>query len=161
MLVLLPPSEGKEAPRRGKPLDPAALAYAEALAVPRAAVLDAAGPALREAPTAAAMKVYTGVLFQALRLPDLPGPARRRVLIFSGLWGVVRPGDRIPGYKLPGRRRSSRSRPARRPLARPVARRAPRPGARRRPALGPLRDDVVTAPGDGRDRPRVHAPTAR
>jgi cytoplasmic iron level regulating protein YaaA (DUF328/UPF0246 family) len=23
------------------------------------------------------------------------------VLIFSGLWGVVRPGDRIPGYKLP------------------------------------------------------------
>jgi uncharacterized protein len=101
MLVLLPPSEGKEAPRRGKPLDPAALAYAEALAAPRAAVLDAVGPALREAPTAAAMKVYTGVLFQALRLPELPGPARRRALIFSGLWGVVRPGDRIPGYKLP------------------------------------------------------------
>ena len=23
------------------------------------------------------------------------------MLIFSGLWGVVRPGDRIPGYKLP------------------------------------------------------------
>ena len=51
MLVLLPPSEGKEAPRRGKPLDPAALAYAEALAAPRAAVLDAAGPALRDAPS--------------------------------------------------------------------------------------------------------------
>jgi cytoplasmic iron level regulating protein YaaA (DUF328/UPF0246 family) len=101
MLILLPPSEGKQAPRRGKPLDLAALAYAEALVAPRGAVLDAVGPALREAPTAAAMRVYTGVLFQALRLAELPGPARRRVLIFSGLWGVVRPGDRIPGYKLP------------------------------------------------------------
>ena len=101
MLVLLPPSEGKTAPRRGKPLALDALAYAEALAAPRAAVLDALGAGLREAPTAAAMKIYTGVLYQALGLPDLSGTARRRVLIFSGLWGVVRPGDRIPGYKLP------------------------------------------------------------
>jgi cytoplasmic iron level regulating protein YaaA (DUF328/UPF0246 family) len=41
------------------------------------------------------------VLYQRLALTELPAAARRRVLIFSGLWGVVRPGDRIPGYKLP------------------------------------------------------------
>jgi cytoplasmic iron level regulating protein YaaA (DUF328/UPF0246 family) len=101
VLVLLPPSEGKAAPRRGKPLQLARLAYAEALSPARAQLLDAVEPGLREAPTAAATKVYTGVLFQALRLEALPAPARRRVLIFSGLWGVVRPGDRIPAYKLP------------------------------------------------------------
>jgi cytoplasmic iron level regulating protein YaaA (DUF328/UPF0246 family) len=101
MLVLLPPSEGKEPPRRGRPVDLGALAHADALTSARERVLDALDPALREAPAAAAAKVYTGVLFQALRLPELPAPARRRVLIFSGLWGVVRPGDRIPAYKLP------------------------------------------------------------
>jgi len=101
VLVLLPPSEGKSAPRRGKPVDLGSLAYAGELEAPRAAVLGALDPVLRAAPTAAAMKVYTGVLYQALGLPELPGTARRRALIFSGLWGVVRPGDRIPGYKLP------------------------------------------------------------
>jgi hypothetical protein len=101
--VLLPPSEGKTAPRRGKPLDLAALAYADELGATRERVLTAldAGAALRAAPTAAAAKVYTGVLYQRLGLAELPAPARRRVLIFSGLWGVVRPGDRIPAYKLP------------------------------------------------------------
>ena len=101
MLVLLPPSEGKTAPRRGKPVEPAALAFAEALTPLREALLDAVDPGLRAAPSAAAAKVYTGVLFQALGLPSVPGTARRRVLVFSGLWGVVRPGDRIPAYKLP------------------------------------------------------------
>jgi cytoplasmic iron level regulating protein YaaA (DUF328/UPF0246 family) len=101
MLVLLPPSEGKRAPRRGRPLDLGALVHADGLTPARERVLDALDPALRDAPAAAAAKVYAGVLFQALRLPELPAPARRRVLIFSGLWGVVRPGDRIPAYKLP------------------------------------------------------------
>ncbi len=101
MLVLLPPSEGKTAPRRGKPADLGALAFADALRPVREELLDALDPGLRAAPAAAAAKVYTGVLFQALGLPELPAPARRRVLIFSGLWGVVRPGDRIPAYKLP------------------------------------------------------------
>jgi cytoplasmic iron level regulating protein YaaA (DUF328/UPF0246 family) len=40
------------------------------------------------------------VLYERLGLPELPAPARRRVLIFSALWGVVRPDDRIPAYKL-------------------------------------------------------------
>ena len=101
MLVLLPPSEGKQAPRRGRPVDLGALAFADALTPARAQVLDAVDPGLRAAPAAAAATVYAGVLFQALGLAELPAAARRRVLIFSGLWGVLRPGDRIPAYKLP------------------------------------------------------------
>jgi cytoplasmic iron level regulating protein YaaA (DUF328/UPF0246 family) len=101
VLVLLPPSEGKTAPHRGKPAELGALAFADALTPLRAELVDAVDPGLRSVPSAAAAKVYTGVLFQALGLPELPGAARRRVLIFSGLWGVVRPGDRIPAYKLP------------------------------------------------------------
>jgi uncharacterized protein len=100
VLVLLPPSEGKTAPRRGRPVDLAALAHPE-LAEPRAAVLDALDPRLRDAPAARAREVYSGVLFQHLGLGELPARARRRVLIFSALWGVVAPDDRIPAYKLP------------------------------------------------------------
>lgn len=100
MLVLLPPSEGKAAPVRGAPVRLEKLAYPE-LTPLRERLLDALDPALRAAPAARAADVYTGVLFQALRLPELPAPARRRVLIASGLWGVLRPGDRIPAYKLP------------------------------------------------------------
>ena len=102
MLVLLPPSEGKTAPRRGKPADLAALAFADVLTSPRKRVLDAYDPALLDsAPSARASAVYTGVLYQRLGLPSLPAASRRRVLIFSALWGVVRPDDRIPAYKLP------------------------------------------------------------
>jgi cytoplasmic iron level regulating protein YaaA (DUF328/UPF0246 family) len=100
VLVLLPPSEGKTAPRRGRPVDLAALVHPE-LTARREALLDALDPGLRAAPSAAAGKVYTGVLYQRLGLPSLPAPARRRVLIASGLWGVLRPDDRIPAYKLP------------------------------------------------------------
>jgi cytoplasmic iron level regulating protein YaaA (DUF328/UPF0246 family) len=100
VLVLLPPSEGKTAPRRGRPVDLAALAH-PALTPRRVALLDVLDPGLRSAPSAAAAKVYTGVLFQRLRLPELPAAARRRVLIASGLWGVLAPDDRIPAYKLP------------------------------------------------------------
>ena len=127
MLVLLPPSEGKTPPRRGKSLELPSLAFADELGETRARVLGAleelcSGPvepalealglspgqtpevarnaALASAPTAKASAVYTGVLYERLGLPELPAAARRRVLIFSGLWGVVRPDDRIPAYKL-------------------------------------------------------------
>ena len=56
---------------------------------------------LLSAPAGAAADVYTGVLYDALDLPDLHrrGVATDDVLIFSGLWGVLRPGDRIPHYR--------------------------------------------------------------
>ena len=56
--------------------------------------------ALESAPAAPAAEVYTGVLYERLRLPELPAAARRRVLIASALWGVVAPDDRIPAYRL-------------------------------------------------------------
>jgi uncharacterized protein len=126
MLVLLPPSEGKAAPAAGEPVDLESLVHAELLGERRAALLDAlerlaalprrkavemlavsegqAGEVavdaeLREAPAAPAAEVYTGVLYDRLGLADLPAAARRRVLIASALWGVVRPEDRIPYYR--------------------------------------------------------------
>jgi hypothetical protein len=100
VLVILPPSEGKAAPVRGRPVDLERLVHPE-LNPRREALLDALGPALRLAPAAPASRVYTGVLFQRLRLAELRASARRRVLIASALWGVVRPDDRIPAYRLP------------------------------------------------------------
>ncbi|TMK55886.1 MAG: peroxide stress protein YaaA [Actinobacteria bacterium] len=100
MLVLLPPSEGKAEPAAGDPVDLGALAFADELSGRREQVLDAFDPGLRKAPAVPAAGVYTGVLFQRLELPTVPAKSRRRVLIFSALWGVVRPDDRIPFYKL-------------------------------------------------------------
>jgi len=128
VLVLLPPSEGKAAPTRGAPVDLSTLSATQ-LTQARERVLDelatvsarpdgpevlgvGAGVAedvrsnttLRTAHAAPAAHVYTGVLYAAARLPELTGTARRRagqsVRIFSGLWGVLAPGDRVPAYRL-------------------------------------------------------------
>ena len=101
MLVLVPPSEGKTVPEAGEAADLGSLAFAEELGGKREEVLNALDPRLREAPAAPAAEVYTGVLFKRLELPKLSAKARRQVLIASALWGVVRPDDRIPYYKLP------------------------------------------------------------
>ncbi|MGZ4492422.1 MAG: peroxide stress protein YaaA [Nocardioidaceae bacterium] len=132
MLILLPPSEGKTAPRRGKPFQPGSLSFSS-LADARAQVLDAlvslcttdaAGAArtlglgstqtaevarnalLREAPAARADRVYSGVLYEALGLDSLDAAARRRatswLAVTSGLFGLVRPADRIPAYRCSG-----------------------------------------------------------
>jgi cytoplasmic iron level regulating protein YaaA (DUF328/UPF0246 family) len=105
MLVLLPPSEGKAEPEEGAPVDLDSLVYSAELGEKRADLLEAFDPGLRPAPAAPASKVYTGVLFKRLELPELPVAARRRVLIASALWGVVRPDDRIPYYKFPPKTR--------------------------------------------------------
>lgn len=132
MRILLPPSEGKAAPAGGEAVDLDSLAFADVLTPPREALFDAlerlaglpigeaierlavskaqAGEVavdavLREAPTAPAAQVYTGVLYDRLRLPELPARARRRVLIASALWGFVRPEDRIPYYRLSAKAR--------------------------------------------------------
>lgn len=55
------------------------------------------------APTGPASSVYTGVLYDRLGFNELSPMAKRRaarsLLIASGLWGVTRPGDRIPYYR--------------------------------------------------------------
>lgn len=138
MLVLLPPSEGKAADGSGAPLKPQTLSL-PGLAPARAAVLEelvelcagdelkarevlglseglrgevAKNVRLRTAAARPAGEIYTGVLYDALGLADLPAAARGlaedALLVFSGLWGAVRITDRIPSYrcsmgvKLPG-----------------------------------------------------------
>ncbi len=99
MLVLLPPSEGKAQPEKGDPVELDSLVFAAELGEQRARLLEALDPGLCDAPAAPAAEVYTGVLFKRLELPKLSARARRRVLIASALWGVVRPDDRIPAYR--------------------------------------------------------------
>lgn len=132
MLILLPPSEGKTAPPRGKPLDLAALTCPE-LTDARRAVIDALvglcsgdvakaaevlevgatqhdlvalNAGLADAPTARADAVYSGVVYDALDARTLSTAARRRassrLAVTSSVFGVVRPGDRIPAYRLSG-----------------------------------------------------------
>lgn len=132
MLILLPPSEGKAAPARGRPLDLAGLSH-PALTAAREEVLEALtglcsgdpqhaartlgiGPTqtqevrrnatLRTAPTARADRVYTGVLYEALDLASLDPASRRRatrwLLTTSSLFGLLGPADRIPSYRLAG-----------------------------------------------------------
>ncbi len=96
MLVLLPPSRGQAAPGHGRRAGLSTLVYSR-LRAPRERLIDAVDPRLRTAPAIPAAELYTGVLFTALGLPDLPWGG---VLIASALWGVVRPGDRIPAYRL-------------------------------------------------------------
>ncbi|GGD30219.1 peroxide stress protein YaaA [Nocardioides daphniae] len=132
MLILLPPSEGKTAPSRGKPLDLATLSH-PTLTETRSCVLKhlvtlcegdeleaaatlglgakqvdlvARNAALATAPTARADAVYTGVLYDALDFATLSSAAKRRatsrVGIASALFGLLSPGDRIPAYRLSG-----------------------------------------------------------
>jgi hypothetical protein len=96
VLVLLPPSQGKASPDRGRRMGLSTLVYTR-LREPRERLIDAVDPGLRAAPAVPAAELYTGVLFAALGLVDLPWEG---VLIASALWGVVRPGDRIPAYRL-------------------------------------------------------------
>jgi uncharacterized protein len=132
MLMLLPPSEGKSTPTRGAALRPTELGFPELIeprrqvlealvahcvADPRQAAENLGlGPSqtelvtrnaqLRTAPTARADQIYTGVLYQALDLASMPASARRRaasnIVVTSALFGVIRPHDRIPPYRLSG-----------------------------------------------------------
>ncbi len=130
--MLLPPSEGKSAARRGRALDLEGLSF-PALTGARERVLDAleqlcgGDPSvaaktlglgatqhdlvdldarLRTAPTQRADQTYTGVLYDALDVATLTASAKRRtatrLAVTSSLFGVVRPGDRIPAYRLSG-----------------------------------------------------------
>ena len=94
-LVLLPPSETKHEPARGKPLDLAALSF-PTLAPLREALLD---DDLRRAPTTTAARLYTGVLYAALDIATLPSGAARALVIVSAQFGALRAADRVPAYR--------------------------------------------------------------
>ncbi|MET9509004.1 peroxide stress protein YaaA [Streptomyces flavidovirens] len=138
MLVLLPPSEGKAASGAGAPLKPESLSLPELAGARAAVLDElvelcaadeekarlvlglseglrgeiAKNVGLRTAGARPAGEIYTGVLYDALGLATLDAAARERarqsLLVFSGLWGAVGIGDRIPSYrcsmgvKLPG-----------------------------------------------------------
>ena len=95
MLTLLPPSEGKADPARGRQLDLAALSF-PGLLPERERLAD---PELLARPARPAREIYTGVLYAALGLATLPAAAQRRIVIVSAQYGAVRPGDRIATYK--------------------------------------------------------------
>ncbi|MFB4281582.1 YaaA family protein [Nonomuraea sp. MTCD27] len=126
MLILLPPSEGKASEGNGPPvgelsfpaLDKARKRVLNGLvrASKRRDALDVLGltpglagelaknTELKTAPTLPAAELYTGVLYDNLGLATLDEESRRRaeerLVIFSGLWGVVKITDRIPPYRL-------------------------------------------------------------
>lgn len=126
MLILLPPSEGKASEGSGPPVGELSFSSlskhrtralnALIRASKRRDALETLGLTpglagelaknleLKTAPTLPAADLYTGVLYDNLGLGTLDGEARSRaeesVLIFSGLWGVVRITDRIPPYRL-------------------------------------------------------------
>ncbi len=105
-VLLLPPSEGKALGGRGPSWRPGVMRFdlddarrmvmQRALGSERAAVVDG--------PTMKAIDRYTGVLYGGLDYRNLDRTLRGRidaqVIVFSGLFGLVAPGDPIPFYKL-------------------------------------------------------------
>jgi len=130
VLILLPPSESKTPPVAGDPLRLESLDVPELVPTrerlirtlvtvcqgqrTRAMKRLGLGPTqadavernarLLEEPTARADKVYTGVLYEAWSPGTLGTDARKRadesVAVASALFGLVRPGDHIPAYRL-------------------------------------------------------------
>jgi cytoplasmic iron level regulating protein YaaA (DUF328/UPF0246 family) len=129
VLLLLPPSEGKAPGGTGRPLDLPGLSF-PGLTAARERVLDAlvaaattdpAGlqkalgapdgevekdAALRTSRTLPALRRYTGIVYEQLGYETLSSAGRRRanasVVVASALFGLVRPTDRIPAYRLSG-----------------------------------------------------------
>ena len=129
VLVLLPPSEGKASGGRRAPLDLDALSF-PTLAGVRARLVDAVqdlarrDPAglraalgcsaeqaaldahLTTSPTLPALARYTGVVYDALSPATLSPGAKRRangtLVVCSSLFGLLRPRDPVPAYRLSG-----------------------------------------------------------
>lgn len=130
LVLLPPSEAKAKSPSRGRPLDLAAMAFpelAEARAAivqslvsvcdgdrevalqtlglpPGLAAQIEVNRRLLQSATRPVADLYTGVLYEALGLASLPAAARRRatrtILVFSGLWGVLRLADRVPAYRM-------------------------------------------------------------
>ena len=132
MLILLPPSESKTRPAEGPTLDLAELTL-PGLNPTRQRVLEAllklcstdrarartllglsvlqddevaSNAALLTEPTAPAIEIFSGVLYNNLGAANLSTASQRWLnatsLIGSGLFGFIAPHDRIPVYRLAG-----------------------------------------------------------
>lgn len=132
MLVLLPPSEGKASGTDGPPLDLSELSFPSLTATRRKVVSSLVRAAKRQrsalqqalqlsagqrgeldkdrdlliAPTLPASELYTGIVYDNLSYATLPTRARRRadesLVVASALFGLLRPTDRVPSYRLSG-----------------------------------------------------------
>ena len=104
MLILLPPSEGKSPAAGPGCLDLDALCFSKQLKASRLSIIKKYGVEIFDQPTAPAIDIYSGVLYQALGYHTLSKRAQQRaqsqLLIFSALFGVLRPLDPIPYYRM-------------------------------------------------------------
>ena len=102
MLILLPPSEGKNSPESGKQLNLNSLVAAEELGELRAKEISS-HQYLDLTLCRPAHEIYSGVLYQALGWQNLSQTAKARgeksILIISALFGLVAIDDVIPTYK--------------------------------------------------------------
>jgi hypothetical protein len=126
--ILLPPSEAKLPGGRGRPIsgrptpleqprqqvlralsdlldDPVAAAGALQLPPSVAEAAIRLNRAVTSAPTMPAIRRYTGIVYAGLDPAALSEPARRlanrQLLIFSGLFGVLRATEPVPAYRVP------------------------------------------------------------
>lgn len=128
MLILLPPSETKTPRAHGAPTTLESLSFPGLTAARRTvltalAQTSATPDALRvlgvpaslaaevernttvlDSPATPAGRLYSGVLYDALDLATLTGPARRRanswLVVVSAAYGALRMTDRVGGYRL-------------------------------------------------------------
>ena len=132
VLVLLPPSEGKAVGVDGPVLDFAELAFPALNRTRRSLVRELVQLAKREpaalqkalglsdrqrheldrnalllrAPTLPASELYTGIVYDNLSYSTLTGAgltrAQESLVVASSLFGLLRPEDRVPSYRLSG-----------------------------------------------------------
>jgi uncharacterized protein len=104
MLILLPPSEGKNSVQKGKAVSLTSLSFGKDLNATRKKTLTALGAKILKSPCAKAVEVYSGVLYKALDYENLNSASRKRadknIVIISALFGALRLTDLIPTYKL-------------------------------------------------------------
>jgi cytoplasmic iron level regulating protein YaaA (DUF328/UPF0246 family) len=132
VLVLLPPSESKATAAAGPPLELASLSFPTLTKTRKALLRDVVqlarrkkqlfsaalglgagqqheldrNAALLTAPTLPALLLYTGIVYDHLSYPTLTAAGRERadtsVLVASALFGLLRPQDQVPAYRLSG-----------------------------------------------------------